>query len=121
MVSSAYTGLRNRLDCSRKPTSDSSTMIGKQPGAGRGVDQGLETMRQQVRHAAGAAIFDVVMHRMGIAARGLERREYRRRHGAARDHKALAEHKILEPALLRHHAMLCGIELGHGWFLRTCG
>jgi hypothetical protein len=34
-------------------------------------------MRQQVGHAAGAAIFDVVMHRMGIAAGGLKRREYR--------------------------------------------
>ncbi len=45
-------------------------------------------MRQQVRHAAGAAIFDVVMHRVGIAARGLERGEYRRGHGAARESRS---------------------------------
>src|SRR5947208_6964141 len=76
-------------------------------------------MREQVRHVTGAAIFDVVMDRMGIAARGLERGEYCRGLGPARNHKALAEHKILEPALLGHHAMLCGIELGHGGF--SCG
>src|ERR1700731_2018446 len=73
-------------------------------------------MGEQVRHAAGAAIFDVVMDGMGVAARGLEGGEHRRRHGAARNHKALAEGKILEPALLRHHAMACRIELGHGWW-----
>ena len=89
-------------------------MIGKQPGARRGVHQGLEAMREQIRHAAGAAIFDVVMDRMGVAARGLERGEYRRGLGPARDHEALAEHKILEPALLAHHAVLCGVEVGHG-------
>src|SRR5205823_6646392 len=44
--------------------------------------------------------------------------EYRRALGPARDHKTLAEDKIFEPALLRHHAMLGGIEVGHGWFLR---
>jgi hypothetical protein len=53
---------------------------------------------------------------MGIAARGLKGGENGRRHGAAGNHKTLAEYKILEPALLRHHAMLGGIELGHGWF-----
>src|SRR5216683_2873236 len=92
---------------------------GKQPAAGCSVDQGLETMREQVRHAAGAAIFDVVMNGMGIAARGLKRGEDGRRHGAAGNDKALAQRKILEPALLRHHAMQCGIELGHGWFPAT--
>src|SRR5262245_28882733 len=65
-------------------------------------------------HAAGAAIFDVVMDRMGVAARGLERREDRRGLGAAGQHEALANDKILEPALLRHHAMRGGIEFGHG-------
>jgi hypothetical protein len=50
---------------------------------------------------------------MGIAARGLKGREDRRRHGAARKDKALAEREILEPALLRHHAMRGGIEIGH--------
>src|SRR5664279_6000970 len=74
-------------------------------------------MGEQVGHAAGAAIFDIVMHRVGIAAGGLKRREYRRCHGAAGNDEALAEHKILEPALLRHHAMLGGIELGHSGFL----
>ena len=87
--------------------------IGKQACSRRGVDQGLEAMGQQVRHAAGAAIFGVVMHRMGIAARCLEGREHGRRHGAARNDKALAKRKILEPALFAHHAMLGGIELGH--------
>src|SRR5882757_9390328 len=53
------------------------------------------------------------MDRMGIAARGLERREHRRGLGPARDHEALAQRKILEPALVRHHAMLGGVELGH--------
>ena len=71
-------------------------------------------MGEQVRHAAGAAIFDVVMNGVGIAARGLKRGENRRRHGAAGNDEALAESEILEPALLRHHAMLRGIELGHG-------
>jgi hypothetical protein len=33
--------------------------------------------------------------------------------GPARDHEAFAEHEILEPALLRHHAMRGGIEVGH--------
>src|SRR5215470_12399689 len=74
-----------------------------------------------MRHAAGAAIFDIVMDRVGVAARGLERREDRRGLGAARQHEALADHEILEPALLGHHAVRCGIELGHGvscdnWF-----
>jgi hypothetical protein len=41
------------------------------------VDQGLETMGQQIGHAAGAAVFDVVMYGMGVAAGGLEGREYR--------------------------------------------
>jgi hypothetical protein len=77
------------------------------------VDQGLEAMRQQVRHAAGAAIFDVVMDRMGVAARGLEGGEHRRRLGAAGNDKALTEHKILEPALFWHHAVPGGVELGH--------
>src|SRR5215210_5365679 len=75
-------------------------------------------MCEQVRHAAGAAIFDVVMDRMGIAARGLECREHRRGLGPARDHEALAEHEILEPALLAHHAMLGGVEVGH---VGSCG
>jgi hypothetical protein len=70
-------------------------------------------MREQVRHAAGAAIFDVVVDRMGIAARGLERSEHCRGLGPAWDHKAFAEHEIFEPALLRHHAMRGGIEVGH--------
>jgi len=61
----------------------------------------------------GAAVFDVVMHRVGIAARCLEGREHGRRHGTARNDKALAKHKILEPALFAHHAMQSGIELGH--------
>src|ERR1700678_1926043 len=73
-------------------------------------------MRQQVRHAAGTAIFDVVMHGMGIAARRLKGREYRRRHGAAGNHKALAEHEVFKPALFRHHAMPGGVELGHDYF-----
>src|SRR4051794_33501895 len=71
-------------------------------------------MRQQIRHAAGAAIFDVIVDRMGIAAGGLERGEYRRGLGPARDHEALAEHEIFEPALFADHAMLGGIEVGHG-------
>jgi hypothetical protein len=87
--------------------------IGKQPGSRRGVDQGLETVGQQIRHAAGAAVFDIVMHGMGVAARGLKGREYRRGHGAAGNDKTLAEHEILKPALLRHHAVPGGIELGH--------
>jgi hypothetical protein len=53
------------------------------------------------------------MHRMAIAARGLKRREYRRCHGAAGNDKTFAEDEILEPALLRHHAMCGGIEFGH--------
>jgi len=53
------------------------------------------------------------MNRVGIATRGLECGEYSARHGSARDHKTLAEHKVLEPALLRHLAMLGGIELCH--------
>src|SRR5262245_8024481 len=74
-----------------------------------------------MRHAAAAAIFDVVVDRMGVAARGLERREDRRRLGAAGQHEALANDKILEPALLGHHAVRGGIEFGHGgscdnWF-----
>src|SRR5450631_2148090 len=73
-------------------------------------------MREQVRHAAGAAIFYVVMDRMGIAARGLKRGEHGRRHGSARNDKTLAQRKILEPALLRHHAMQGGVEVGHGGF-----
>src|SRR5262245_665936 len=67
-----------------------------------------------MRHAAGAAILDVVMDRVGVAARGLERREDRRGLGAARQHEALANDKILEPALLGHHAVRGGIEFGHG-------
>src|SRR6202012_579560 len=88
--------------------------VGKQPGARGGVHQGLEAVREQIGHAAGAAIYHVVMDRMGVAAGELERREHRRGLGAARDHEALAELEILEPALLRHHAMLVRIELGHG-------
>ena len=91
--------------------------IRKQPGAWRGVHQRLKAVRQQMRHALGAAIFDVVMDRVGVAARGLERGEDRRGLGAARQHEALAEHEILEPALLGHHAVRGGIELGHGVFL----
>jgi hypothetical protein len=88
-------------------------MEGNSPLPG-GVDQRLKAMGQKVRHAAGAAIFDIVMHRMGIAARGLEGGEHRRRHGAAGNDKTLAKHEILEPALFAHHAVLRGIELGHG-------
>jgi hypothetical protein len=88
--------------------------IGKQPAPRRGVDQGLEAMRQQVWHAAGTAILDVVVHRMVIAAGGLEGREHRRCHGAARNHEAFTEDKILEPALFAYHAMRSGVELGHG-------
>jgi hypothetical protein len=51
---------------------------------------------------------------MGIAARRLKSRKDRRRHGPAGNDKTLAKHKILEPALLGHHAMLSGIELRHG-------
>src|SRR6185295_2378590 len=91
--------------------------IGKQASARRGVDQGLKTMCEQVRHAAGAAIFDVVMDWMGVAARGLERGEHRRSLGPARDHETFAEHEILEPALFAHHAVLCGVEVGHVGFL----
>src|SRR5882724_8947879 len=81
------------------------------------MHQRLEAMREQIRHAAAAAIFDVVMDRVGIAAGGLERGEYRRGLGPARDHEAFAEHEILEPALLADHTVLCGVELGHGGFL----
>ena len=70
-------------------------------------------MGQQVRHSAGAAILDIIMYGMGVAARGLKGCEYRRRHGAAGNDKALAEREILEPALLCHHAMFGGIEIGH--------
>jgi len=49
--------------------------------------------------------------RVGVAARGLKRREDRRALGTARDHESFAEHEVLEPALLWHHAMLGGIEL----------
>jgi hypothetical protein len=59
------------------------------------------------------------MDRVGVAARGLERCEHRRGLGPARDHEALAEHEILEPALFAHHAVQCGIEVGHGGFLRV--
>ena len=55
---------------------------------------------------------------MGVAARGLERGEHRRGLGPARDHEAFAEHEIFEPALFAHHAMLCGVEVGHVGFLR---
>ena len=68
-------------------------------------------MSEQVRHAAGAAIFDVLMHGMSVAARGLKGGEHRRRHGTAGDHEAFAKHEILEPALLWHHAMLRGVEV----------
>src|SRR3954463_2093002 len=81
------------------------------------MDEGLEAMREQVRHTAGAAKLDVVMDRMGVAACGLERGEYRRCLGPARDPEAFAEHEIIEPALLAHHAMLGGVEVGHVGFL----
>jgi hypothetical protein len=86
----------------------------KQARARRGVDQRLEAMRQQVRHAAGAAIFDIVVDRMSVAACGLEGREDRRCLRAARQDKTLAEHEILKPALRLHHAVRGGIEVGHG-------
>src|SRR4051812_14851938 len=91
----------------------------KQAGTGRGMDQGLESVGEQIGHAAGAAIFDVVVNGVGVAARGLERRKHRRCHGAARQHEAFAEDKILEPALLGYHTMIGGVELGHGgsWLL----
>jgi hypothetical protein len=56
------------------------------------------------------------MDGMGIAACGLKRGEHGRCHGAAGNDKPLAQRKILEPALLRHHAMQGGIEVGHGGF-----
>src|SRR5579871_3900243 len=67
-----------------------------------------------MRHAARAAIFDIVVDGVGVAAGGLEGREHRRCLRAARDHKALAKDKILEPALLGYHAVAFGIEIGHG-------
>jgi hypothetical protein len=54
---------------------------------------------------------------MGVAARGLERGEYRRGLGPARDHETLAKDEILEPALFAYHAMPGGIEVGHVGFL----
>src|SRR5215471_1564675 len=98
MVSSANTGFRKRLDCSRKPTSDSSTRYGNNPAPGAGMDQRLKAVREQVRHATGAAILDIVMHGVSVAARGLEGGEYGAGLGAARQHKALAKHEVLEPA-----------------------
>jgi hypothetical protein len=53
---------------------------------------------------------------MGVAARSLEGGEHGRRLRAARDHEALAEHKILEPPLRRYHAVLGRIEVGHAAF-----
>jgi len=50
---------------------------------------------------------------MGIAARGLEGREDCGCLRAARQHKALAQDKILKPPLLGHHAMCFRIEVGH--------
>jgi hypothetical protein len=72
-------------------------------------------MSQQVRHAPDATIFNVVMDGVGVAAGSLECGEYRRGLGPARDHEALAKREIFEPALCGHHAMLGGIEVGHGW------
>ena len=51
-----------------------------------------------------------------IVDTGLTLSEYRRRLGPARDHEALAEHEILEPALFAHHAMGGGVEVGHETF-----
>jgi hypothetical protein len=50
---------------------------------------------------------------MGIAARRLEGCEYCASHGSARQDETLSEHKILEPTLLRHHAMGRWVEIGH--------
>lgn len=50
---------------------------------------------------------------MGVAARGLERGEYRRGLGPARQHETFTEDEILEPALRRDHAMLGRIEVAH--------
>jgi hypothetical protein len=78
------------------------------------MHQRLKPVRKEIRHAAGAAIFDVVMDRMSVSARGLKGGEHRRGLRTARDHKALAEGKIFEPALRLHHAMPGGIEVDHG-------
>jgi hypothetical protein len=58
-------------------------LVREQAGAGRGLDQHLEAVREQVRHSARAAEFAVVVNRMVVAARRLEGEEMRVAHGTA--------------------------------------
>ena len=49
-----------------------------------------------------------------IVAEGTrEGQEHGLGHGAAGQNEALAEAKVLEPTLFRHHSVLCWIERGH--------
>ena len=68
-------------------------------GAGRREADDLQSVREQARIAACRAVFGVVVDRVVVAGDDLERGEIRVRHGAARQHVALADREIVEPAL----------------------
>src|SRR5487761_2738681 len=87
-------------------------LVRQHAGAGCSLDQHLEAVREQVGHAARAAEFAVIVNRMVVAARRLEREEMRIAHGAAGRTKHLADAKILEPALLGQ-LVRTRIEYGH--------
>src|SRR4051812_18626646 len=63
-------------------------------GASGGEAQHLKAVRQRAGMAALAAIFDVVMDRVGVGRDGLEGRKISLGDGAARDIEALADPKF---------------------------
>ena len=89
----------------------------KLPGAGRGLDQHLVTMRQKIAMPVAAAELAVVVDRMVVAGGRLEGQELRLRHRARRDVEGLADGEVLEVA--RGAETVAGrIEgLGHGRIL----
>src|SRR6478752_2320239 len=83
----------------------------KESGARSGLDQRLETMRKHAGQSMGSAVLHIVVNWMVVAARRLERQEQRLAHRPAWRYEAFTDPEVLEPALLRHHAVGGGIEV----------
>ena len=87
--------------------------MGENPGAGGGMDQYLEAVRQQISMPPGPAVFDVIMNRMIVTGGHLESGEVRIGERSRRYIKFFSDIEIFEVFRLGEFVFLWGKVITH--------